>query len=66
MYGIFTYIYHKNHPNKGKLPYMEHLGYQHNIFWQISHGLGVSRSHDEVVFHDEGGLFGMQDEPGGA
>jgi hypothetical protein len=27
MYGIFTYIYPKNHPNVCKLPYMEHMGY---------------------------------------
>ena len=26
MYGIFTYIYPKNCPNVGKIPYMEHLG----------------------------------------
>ena len=36
MYGIFTYIYHKNQPNVGKytihgsIPYMDPMG---NVFW---------------------------------
>ena len=26
MYGIFTYIYHKNQPNVGNIPYMDPMG----------------------------------------
>ena len=27
MYGIVTYIYHKNQPNVGNIPYMDPMGY---------------------------------------
>jgi len=27
MYGIFTYIYHKNQPNVGNIPYMDPMSY---------------------------------------
>ena len=26
MYGMFTYIYHKNQPNVGNIPYMDAMG----------------------------------------
>ena len=27
MYGVYTYIYHKNQPNVGKYTYMDPMGY---------------------------------------
>ena len=36
MYGIFTYIYHKNQPNVGVyVPYMDPIGIRHSCFFQF-------------------------------
>ena len=40
MYGIFTYIYHKNQPNVGiYIPYMDPMGTAANNIYSLKSGL---------------------------
>ena len=44
MYGIFTYIYHKNQPNVGKYTIHGSYGYEYSLIY--TYKLAVTRSHN--------------------
>ena len=69
MYGIFTYIYHKNHPNVGKYTIHGWYGYCKSTTIEINVGFNRSKSCDSCViqgpwkestfkkFHLDSGFF---------